>query len=368
MIISCFFPCSVQANNETLRSQANSLGIPSFLKQAKIYTKDSFPELDLNSVFESGIQGKLNIAGLTGFVIELLGEELKSGIAGMVAILIVVIIHSILKAVIDNLSNSNAGRIAYFVEYLAIVSMITTNFSDILLVTKNAINELINFMRLFVPILITLMFASGGLASGSGLGAIIIGFMNLIGTMLQSIIIPILMCSTVLGIVNSFTDQTRVAGLSKFMKTAILWMLGIILTLFVCSLTLQGTLSQSVDGVTSKTAKVALSSFIPFVGKIMGDTLDTVIGCTNILKNTFGVIGVIVLLGIAVLPVIKVVVMWFLFRLVACVCETIADSKIVKLLAEISNSYLILLGVLISCSMMFIIGITITLRMTNIVG
>lgn len=296
----------------------------------------------------------------------MLGDELKTGISGIIAILIVIVIHSVLKAVIENLSNSTAGQVAYFVEYLAIVSIITANFADILLITKNAINQIINFMRLFVPILITLMMTSGGLASSSSLGAIIIFFMNIIGSIVSGLLIPIIMCSTVLGIVNSFSDKAQVAGLSKFMKSCVLWVLGIALTLFVCCLTLQGTLSQSVDGVTSKTAKAAISSFIPFVGKIMGDTLDTVIGCTNILKNTFGVIGVIILVGIAILPIIKVTVVWFLLRLTASVCETIADSKIVKLLNDVSDSYKMLFGILVSCSMMFVIGITIVLKMTNI--
>ena len=353
--------------SETISSQAKSVGIPAFLKNSREYTKEAFPDLDLNSVFESGIQGKLNISGFFGFFIELLGDELQRGISGVIAILLVIIIHSVLKAIIENLSNSNTGQIAYFVEYLAIVSIITANFADILLVTKNAINQLINFMRLFVPILITLMLTSGGLASSSGLGSIMILFMNIIGSVIGEILIPIVMCSTVLGIVNSFSDRAQVTGLAKFMKSGVLWILGIILTLFTCSLTLQGTLSQSVDGVTSKTAKAAISSFIPFVGKIMGDTFDTVIGCTNILKNAFGIVGVVVLFGIAILPIVKVTVMWFLLRLTASVCETIADNKIVKLLADISDSYKLLFGMLISCSIMFMIGITIVLRMTNVV-
>lgn len=356
----------MHASSELVSSQASSLGIPAFLKNSREYTKNAFPELDLNTVFESGIQGKLNISGVTGMILKLLGDELKTGISGIIAILIVIIIHSVLKAVIENLSNTNTGQIAYFVEYLAIVSVITANFADILLVTKTAIHELINFMRLFIPILITLMFTSGGLASGSGLGAILIFFMNLIGSIIEVFLIPLIMCGTVLSIVSAFSDKTQIVGLAKFMKSAVLWILGIVLTLFVCSLTLQGTLSSSVDGVTSKTAKAAISNFIPFVGKIMGDTLETVIGCTNILKNAVGVIGVVIILGIAVLPIIRITVMWFLLRLAACVCETIADSKIVKLLSEVSDSYKMLFGILISCSIMFVIGITIVLRMTNI--
>lgn len=363
-----FFIFSIKANatDEMIKAQSDGYGIPEFLKNSREYTKDSFPDLDLNSVFESGIQGKLNIAGFGGIIVKLLGEEVKTGISGIVAILLVIIIHSILKTIVENLSNSNTGQVAYFVEYLAIVSLITVNFADILLITKNAVNEIINYMRLFVPILLALMMTSGGIVSSSGLGAIIIFFMNLIGTIISAFLIPIIMCSTILGIVNSFSNKTQIASLSKFMKSAVLWILGILLTLFVCSLTLQGNLSQSVDGVTSKTAKAALSTFIPFVGKIMGDTIETVIGCANILKNTFGVIGIIIILGIAILPIIKITIMWFLLKLTSCLCETIADSKIVKLLVEVSDSYKMLFGILVSCSMMFIIGITIVLKITNI--
>lgn len=356
----------VFASSEIINGQADSFGIPAFLEKSEEYTKETFPNLDLKTVFEAGIQGKLNIAGFSGIVLNLFGNELKTGLSGIIAILIVIIIHSVLKAVIENLSNSNTGQIAYFVEYLAIVSIITSNFADILVVTKNATEQLISFMRLLVPILISLMFSSGGLASSSSLGAILIIFINLIGSIFGAILIPLIMCSTILGIVNSFSDRTQVAGLAKFIKSAVTWLIGIILTLFVCSLTLQGTLSQSVDGVTSKTAKAAISNFIPFVGKIMGDTLETVIGCTNILKNTFGVIGVVIILGIVVSPIIKITIMWFLLRLTSCVCETIADGKIVKLLADISDSYKMLFGILVSCSIMFVIGITIVLRMTNV--
>ena len=49
--------------------------------------------------------------------------------------------------------------------------------------------------------------------------------------------------------------------------------LGIFLTIFVGIVSLEGTLSSSVDGITAKTAKAAVSSFIPVVGKVLGDAV-----------------------------------------------------------------------------------------------
>ena len=144
-----------------------------------------------------------------------------------------------------------------------------------------------------------------------------------------------------------------------------MWILGIILTIFVCSLSIEGTLSSSVDGMTAKTAKAAVSNFIPVVGKILGDSVDSIIGCGNILKNAVGVIGVIILAGIVILPILKLAVLWISFHVLSGVCEVVADEKIVKLIGQISDGYKVMLAILFSVSVMFMIGITLVLKITN---
>ena len=144
-----------------------------------------------------------------------------------------------------------------------------------------------------------------------------------------------------------------------------MWILGIVLTIFVCSLSIEGTLSSSVDGMTAKTAKAAVSNFIPVVGKILGDSVDSIIGCGNILKNAVGVIGVIIITGIVVLPILKLAILWVSFYVLSGICEIVADEKIVKLIAQISDSYKVLLAILFSVSVMFVIGITLVLKITN---
>ena len=180
-------------------------------------------------------------------------------------------------------------------------------------------------------------------------------------------IIPLIMVSTTLAIVNNFSDKVHISRLSKFINSTVLWLLGILLTVFVCILSIEGTLSSSVDGLTAKTAKVAVSTFIPVVGKVIGDTVDSVIGCANLLKNAVGAIGLIVLFGIVIVPIIKIAIMWAIIKIIAAFCETIADEKIVKLFDALADSYKVLFGILIAVSVMFIIGITLVLRITNVV-
>ncbi|MCI9365680.1 MAG: hypothetical protein HFJ54_03580 [Clostridia bacterium] len=53
-------------------------------------------------------------------------------------------------------------------------------------------------------------------------------------------------------------------------------------------LSLEGSLTSSVDGITIKTTKAVVTSTIPVVGKVLGETVDAVLGCSNILKNAVG--------------------------------------------------------------------------------
>jgi stage III sporulation protein AE len=171
--------------------------------------------------------------------------------------------------------------------------------------------------------------------------------------------------SLALSIVSNISERAQISGLAKFLKSSIVWCLGIVLTIFTCLLSLEGTLGASVDGLTSKSTKAVVTNFIPVVGKILGDTVETVIGCSNILKNTVGFIGVIIIIGIVLVPIIKIAVFTICFKLTASLGEAVADSKIIKLISEISENYQILLGILISASVMFIIGITLVLKISN---
>ena len=70
---------------------------------------------------------------------------------------------------------------------------------------------------------------------------------------------------TVLIIISKISDRIQLKKISKFMQSSIVWVLGIVLTVFISVLSLEGTLTASVDGITAKTAKAAVSSLIPVV-------------------------------------------------------------------------------------------------------
>lgn len=118
-------------------------------------------------------------------------------------------------------------------------------------------------------------------------------------------------------------------------------------------------------GITSKTTKAIVSSAIPVVGKILGDAVDTVVGGGIILKNAIGLVGVIVVIGTCIIPIIKLSILTISYKLLATVSQPIADTKIVSLLDQIGDVFKILLAILSSISFMLIIGTALVLKISN---
>lgn len=354
-----------ETQDEIMSSTQEKFNISGFLKEAQKYTNESFEEIDLSSMLGQAIQGKIDNNKLYKIIIKLLGKEVSSSLKILISILVIIVIHGILKAITDGLENNSVSQIIYFVQYILIVTLIMSNFSEIIKLVKDTANDLVGFINVLIPLLLTLMVYTGNITTSTVIEPIVLAISNFVGNIIADVLIPIVLIIVTFSIVSKVSERVQVEKLSKFLKSGVVWFLGIVLTVFVGVVSLEGTLSSSVDGVTAKTAKAAVSTVIPVVGKILGDVVDSVLGCGVILKNAVGFVGVIVIFSICIMPIIKIGTLSIIYSLASAVVQPIADEKIVKLLDEMSGVFKLLLGILCALSVILIIGITMVVKISN---
>lgn len=365
-ILILMIPVKVQAETEEIMSSTEEkFNIGSFISQAEEYTGDFFDNTNLSDILNEAIQGKINNQTIYKKIIKILGKEVSSNIKILISILVIVVIHGILKSITDSLENSNVSQIIYFVQYILIVTLIMSNFTEIIKLIKETASNLVGFINVLIPLLLTLMVYTGSITTSTVLEPILLFVSNFIGNIIANILIPVVLIIVVFSVISKITERIQIERISKFLKSSVVWFLGIFLTIFVGIVSLEGTLSSSVDGITAKTAKAAVSSLIPVVGKVLGDVVDSVLGCGIILKNAVGAVGVIVIIGICIVPVIKVAVLSIMYSLASAIVEPVADTKIVKLLEEMSGVFKLLLAILCSLSVILIIGVTMVVKISN---
>lgn len=365
IILNLISPVSIADTSETLQEQQKEFGINDFIEEANKYSGEFLEDININDILSSAISGQVDNQKIFNKIAKLFGKETINGLTTLGSILAIIVIHTILKSISESLENDNIARLIYYVQYILIVTIIMMNFSDIVQSVKSTCNDLIDFMNLLIPLLITLMVYTGSIATSGILEPIILFLINFLGNLIQNLIIPVVLVFTSLIVISKISNNIQIEKLSKFLKSGIVWFFGIVLTIFVGVVSLEGTLSSSVDGITAKTTKAIVSSAIPVVGKILGDAVDTVLGCGILLKNAVGVVGIIVLIGICIVPILKLSILTIAYKLMSAICEPIAEKNILGLLDQIGDVYKILLAVLSSIAVMVIIGTALVVKISN---
>ena len=116
-----------------------SFGINNFINETKKYTGDFLKDTDISEMLNSAISGKLDNSTFLKRILNIFGKEIVKTIKTLIGILVIVLIHSILKSVADGLETSNISKIIYYAQYILIITLVISNFSDIILSITNTI-------------------------------------------------------------------------------------------------------------------------------------------------------------------------------------------------------------------------------------
>ena len=181
--------------------------------------------------------------------------------------MVIIIISSVLRSITDGLENKSVSQITYYITYILIVTIVMKNFSDIINMVKTSIDNLVAFTNCLIPLLITLMITTGNIAGM--LQPIILWIISFIGNFINVVLVPASLISVALSVISNVSDRVPIDKLSKYINTTVVWILGIVLTIFVGVSSLEGSITNGVDALTVKTTKAAVSNFIPIVGKIL---------------------------------------------------------------------------------------------------
>lgn len=275
-IIIILIPTNIYAsnNNETsnnidtetiLDEQQSTFGIKDFLKEAENYAPDFIKELDISNIFNMALKGNIDNSKILNKILKILGSQLTDTLKILINILLIVLIHSILKSITEGLENSEISKMVYYVQYILIVTIIMSNFSDIIKSVNSTIENMIGFSQSLIPLLITLMAYTGSITTTSVIEPVLLFMIEFIANIIKTLVIPTISIITVFVIISKITDRIQISKIGNFFKSSIVWFIGIVLTVFVGVLSLEGSLTSSVDGITAKTAKATVSSLIPVV-------------------------------------------------------------------------------------------------------
>jgi stage III sporulation protein AE len=316
------------------------------------------PKEFIEDYMENG-QGDLNGKELTKLAATYIFKEVVASFKMIGGLIIIAVVCALLNNLQNAFSNESLSNIAYFACFAVMITIIARGFYVGVDLVHDVIMSISNFMAALMPVLIALIASVGSFTEAIVMDPIVMGACTLGANLYASIIIPIISMSFVLDFVNNISDKYNIDNLTNLLRKCALWAQGIILTLFVGIITIRGIAASSLDIITTKTAKFAVDNFVPVVGKTLSDAFTTVASYTMLLKSSISILGVVVLIGIVLIPIIKIVIMAFMYKLTAAMLQPVSDKKVTAVIDSAGNSLMLLGSCLISVTIMFFIIITI---------
>lgn len=300
-------------------------------------------------------EGNLSLKTLSNATTSFLFKEVKTALSFSISIIVIAIMCSLIKNLQSAFSSEGISNIAFFACYSILIIILSKSFLVSINIATDIIKELSNFMAAILPVLVMMIGSIGGFAQAATMDPIIIGATLIIPRIYTTIIIPLILISFVLDFTNNISNEFKIGNLCKLIKQITIWIQGIILTLFIGLLTVRGITSSTIDAVTLKTAKFAIDNFIPIVGKAFSDAIASVAGYSLIIKNAVSSIGLIIIVIMMLYPIIKLLLISFVYKLTAAIIEPISDKRITSSLTSAGNSLILLMSCVLSVSLMFFV-------------
>lgn len=300
-------------------------------------------------------EGNLSIKEVGNAITSFLFKEVKTVLSLSISIIVIAIMCSLLKNLQSAFSNEGISNIAFFACYSILIIILSKSFLVSINIAIDIIKELSNFMAAILPVLVMMLGSIGGFAQAATMDPIIMAATLIIPRVYTTIIIPLILITFVLEFTNNISTDYKIGNLCKLTKQTTIWIQGIILAIFIGLLTVRGITSSTIDAVTLKTAKFAIDNFIPIVGKAFSDAIASVAGYSLIIKNAVSSIGLIIIVLMMLYPIIKLILISFVYKLTAAIIEPISDKRITSSIASAGDSLILLMSCVLSVSLMFFV-------------
>lgn len=333
------------------------------IAELEIQNSDYFSPLNVKNFIistlkgENSIDGKTIVAGLW----KVFMKEVYESIPLLIQILSITIICAILTNIQASFESNTVSQLAYYISYLLIITLVIKSFNVVMVLSRTTIDNMVRFMEIILPTLLTLLVAVGGVRASAFFHPIVLGTVNVISLLIKNMVLPLIFFSFIVGIISRISDRIQFSKLADLMRQVIVTLLGGFLTIFIGIMSIYGVVSTA-DGITARTAKFAVDRFVPIVGKFLSDAMDTVVGCSLIIKNAIGSLSLLILIGICISPIFKVVTLIFMYKLIIAVTQPISSIGIGESLEEVNKSLILVLASLLSVSMLLFITITIMVK------
>lgn len=308
-----------------------------------------------------------NAESFLQMVFSLLGDNLSQLFPQLVSIFVVLVLVGLVRNTSGGFISQSTDNVVSFVGKTVVVLTLISLFVDVFSQVNEVIDEVSLLAEVSLPILLTLVVANGSTNLSAICQPSMVMFSGMIINVVKNVLLPLTVSANAFAFVSNLSQNVKVTKTSKFLNNVASWILGIMFTIFSAFTSVQGIVGASMDGVSYRMAKFTAKNYIPILGGYVSEGFDIVIASTNLIKNSFGVVLLIVLALMVAKPLLTILALNVGLQGVSALSEPISSDNCSSMFNGMCKSLTFLCALLVAVAFMFAILVIVAITCANVV-
>ncbi len=326
-------------------------GVNQLFPQIEISTEDLLAQVMSGDIF--GALGGFVSGLLSGF-----GNQLEGMKNVFLWLLILGIVSSLLSHFVEIFDMHQVADLSFYFMYLLFTVILLRCISQAAETATSALSNVSLFIKLLVPTYLFSMGVAGGAASAGFSGQLMLLVIYGVEYILAKGIIPLVYSYLMLSVINGIWIEEKLTLLIDLLEKGIRWTLKGAVGVVTGVSIFQALITPVVDSVR-KSALQKIVSAIPGVGNVADGAVELVLGSALVIKNSIGVILLILMLVLCAMPLMKIGIIAGILKCSAAFMGVVSDKRITECANRAGDAGLLLFKTTGTAMLLFMISVAV---------
>ena len=284
-------------------------------------------------------------------------------------IFIKMLMFTILFSVIQRLLVSKktyVSSIGFVLIYATLMVLLMQSFYMVRDIAIEGMNGILSFLNALIPTYAMTMVFTGNAVSGAVAYEMAFFFVYLIEFLMKYILCPLIQVFILVLFLNHLFEEDKLSKLAEFMEKIIAIILKVAFGAVAGLGVVQSLLTPVKDRLANNVLLSGISS-IPGVGGALGSAGEIVLSCGMLIKNSVGIMGLIILFVLAAMPVLKIGCFWVMYHLLSIILQPVSDRRVVECVSGVARGCDLYLKIILYSTLLFLVLIAMVTVATSFV-
>lgn len=281
-----------------------------------------------------------------------------------ISVLVLFILSAVVGSVLEAFKNDGAAKAAKLFFIICQLVVLINAFREISEIVEGAMSQMLDFLKLMIPTYMVCMAASGSGMSALIFYKLLLGFICLIEGIIASSLTSVAEGYVMLGVAESIWGEERFKPLMELIRKAMQWGLKSMIIILSGSSILQIIITPVIDKTNNIVIRKTAGA-IPGIGDIVESVSSVTLASAIALKNSLGVLILVILVLIIAAPLIHSFIILMTIRVAGALGSICGEKQMSKCVDYISEAGLMLIRILITVTTLFFVTIAAVTNATS---